>query len=122
MFKISDKMRLCFTSTLAIVGGTIFFFTWWQLSKNKNKKLPKSWRKVGELSDLLFFPVKSFGSIRENLLECTKLGLKSYWLRDRSLMVVDLNNKFQTLRQYPRMIHVIFKLKLKKQKTSSIFR
>lgn len=53
------------------------------------------------------FPVKSLGCVKENAIECTKLGLKLGWLRDRTLMVIDLDGNFVTGRQKPRMVQVI---------------
>ncbi|KAF7988343.1 hypothetical protein HCN44_000916 [Aphidius gifuensis] len=101
-----DRIRLGYVSALAIGAGTAAFFAWWWLSKNKKPKLPKTWRKVGELSDIFVFPVKSLGCVKENAIECTKLGLKLGWLRDRTLMVIDLDGNFVTGRQKPRMVQI----------------
>lgn len=92
----------------AVVGaGTVVVFLWWWWwSKRQKEKPPSRWRKVGELSDLVVYPVKSLGPVRMNTMECTKLGLKSGWLRDRTLMVIDLNGHFVTGRQNPKMVQV----------------
>lgn len=104
--KISYKIL----SVLAISTGTTLLLAWYYLLKNKKQKPPKKWHKVGELSGLYIFPIKSFSFIHENSLECTQLGLKSGWLRDRTLMVIDNDKKFLTLRQHPKMIYVIIQL------------
>ena len=40
-------------------------------------------------------------------VECTNLGLKSGWIRDRILMVVKEDGPYITARKFPHMIHVI---------------
>ncbi|KZC04339.1 MOSC domain-containing protein 1, mitochondrial, partial [Dufourea novaeangliae] len=75
-------------------------------TKGQKDRPPSRWRKVGELSNLIAYPVKSLGPVRMNTMECVKLGLKSGWMRDRTLLVIDLNGHFVTARQYPRMVLV----------------
>ncbi|XP_043286307.1 mitochondrial amidoxime reducing component 2-like [Venturia canescens] len=101
-----DRTRLGYVTALAVGAGSAFFVFWWLWSRKQKAGPPSKWRKVGEISDLMVFPVKSLGPIRENSLECTLLGLKSGWLRDRTLMVIDLDGKFKTARQYPRMVQI----------------
>ncbi|XP_017884267.1 mitochondrial amidoxime-reducing component 1-like [Ceratina calcarata] len=101
-----DRTRLTYVSAAAVGAGTVVVFFWWWWTKRQKNRPPSEWRKVGELSDLVAYPVKSLGPIRLNSMECTKLGLRSGWLRDRTLMVIDLNGHFVTARQYPRMVLV----------------
>ncbi|XP_057334775.1 mitochondrial amidoxime-reducing component 1-like [Microplitis mediator] len=101
-----DRTRLSYITALAIGTTTLVMFAWWWWRQRKNYKLPSKWRKVGELSNIFVFPVKSLGCIRETAIECTQLGCKSGWLRDRTLMVIDLSGKFVTGRQIPRMVQV----------------
>ncbi|XP_028982579.1 mitochondrial amidoxime reducing component 2 [Diachasma alloeum] len=101
-----DRTRLGYASALAVGIGTAVFFAWWWLSRNKRERPPTKWRKVGELSDMFVFPVKSLGAVKENAMECTQLGLKSGWLRDRILMVIDLDGRFVTGRQMPNMVQI----------------
>jgi len=54
----------------------------------------------------MVFPIKSLGIIRMKEMECTKLGLRSGWLKDRTLMVIDLEGRFLTARQLPKMVNV----------------
>ncbi|XP_014297400.1 mitochondrial amidoxime-reducing component 1 [Microplitis demolitor] len=98
-----DRIRPSYVTALAI-GVTALAFTWWRW--RKNTKLPNKWRKVGELSDIFVFPVKSFGYIKETEVECTQLGCKKGWLRDRTLMVTQLDGRFITARKYPQMVLV----------------
>lgn len=104
---IIDKMRLAYASAVVVGAGTaVFFLWWWWTGKRKEQKPPAKWRKVGELSDLIAYPVKSLGSVRVTAMECTSLGLKSGWLRDRTLMIIDLDGHFVTGRQYSKMVQV----------------
>ncbi|XP_011315393.1 mitochondrial amidoxime reducing component 2-like [Fopius arisanus] len=101
-----DRTRLGYASGLAVGISTAVFLAWWWLSRSKRERPPTNWRKVGELSDMFVFPVKSLGAVKENAMECTQLGLKSGWLRDRILMVIDLDGRFVTGRQMPNMVQI----------------
>lgn len=101
-----DRSRFAYVTAAAVGASTAVFFVWWWWIKRQKDQPPSRWRKVGELSDLICFPVKSLGPVRMNAMECTPLGLKSGWLRDRTLMVIDLNGQFVTGRQMPRMVQV----------------
>ncbi|CAD1476740.1 unnamed protein product, partial [Heterotrigona itama] len=101
------RTRLTYVSAAVVGAGTVVVFFWWWWTKRQKERPPSEWRKVGELSDLVVYPVKSLGPVRLNSLECTKLGLKSGWLRDRTLVVIDLNGHFVTARQWPKMVQVI---------------
>lgn len=103
---MADRTRLAFITAAAVGAGTAMVFLWWWWTKKQTDRPPRKWRKVGELSDLIAFPIKSLGPIRLTSMECTELGLRSGWLRDRSLMVIDLNGHFVTARQQPKMVQV----------------
>ncbi|XP_076760097.1 mitochondrial amidoxime-reducing component 1-like [Xylocopa sonorina] len=103
---ILDKMRLTYVSATAVGAGTAVVVLWWWWTKRQKEKPPLQWRKVGELSDLIMYPVKSLGPVRMNKMECTILGLKTGWLRDRSLMVTDMKGHFVTARQWPKMVQI----------------
>ncbi|XP_076620618.1 mitochondrial amidoxime-reducing component 1 [Colletes latitarsis] len=103
----ADRTRLTYVSAVVVGAGTVAVFLWWWWAKRQKEKPPSKWRKVGELSDLIAFPVKSLGSVRMTSMECTKLGLQSGWMRDRTLLVIDLNGHFVTARQVPKMVQVI---------------
>lgn len=103
---ISDRTRLTYVTTAAVGVGTAVFFIWWWWNRRQKPQPPSKWRKVGELSDLVVYPVKSLGPVRMTEMECTKLGLKSGWLRDRTLLVIDMEGRFLTARQLPKMVNV----------------
>lgn len=105
-FDLSDRTRLAYVTAAAVGAGTAVFFVWWWWTKRQRYQPPSKWRRVGELSDLIVFPVKSLGPVRITAMECTPLGLRSGWLRDRSLMVIDLDGRFITARQIPKMVQV----------------
>jgi len=101
-----DRTRLTYVTTAAVGVSTAVFFIWWWWNRKQKPQPPSKWRKVGELSDMMVFPVKSLGAVRMTEMECTTLGLKSGWLRDRILLVIDLEGRFLTARQFPKMVNV----------------
>jgi hypothetical protein len=105
-----DRNKLAYVSVAMVGAGTAILFVWWLWTKrhhhHHHHHQPTKWRKVGELSDLFCFPVKSLGAIRLNSMECTQMGLRSGWLRDRILMVIDLDGQFVTGRQMAKMVQV----------------
>lgn len=103
----SDRTRLAYVTAAAVGAGTaVFFIWWWWRTRKQRHRPPTKWRRVGELSDLIVYPVKSLGPVRTTAMECTQLGLRSGWLRDRTLMVIDLDGRFVTARQIPKMVQV----------------
>lgn len=66
-----------------------------------------SWRKVGEVSELICYPVKSCGSIRINEFNCTQIGIENETIRDRVFMVVKSNFKFITGVSHPKLLQVM---------------
>lgn len=62
------------------------------------------WRKVGELSDLLCYPIKSCGWIRIDELDCNKIGVQQNFMRDRTFMIVTSEGEFVTARKYPKLV------------------
>ena len=110
MFHVSktktDHSRIVWITVSGIGTGVAVFLAtkWW---KRRNRFIaPTNWRKVGEISELLIYPVKSIGPIKLEQMECTILGPKFGWLRDRTLMVTNLDGVFVTARQQPRMLLV----------------
>ncbi|XP_045453112.1 mitochondrial amidoxime reducing component 2 [Melitaea cinxia] len=91
-------------ATAGVVGGAYFAYNIYK--EYQEAKLPKVWHEVGTLKDLYVYPIKSCGPILLNKVECTTLGLKDGWLRDRVLMVVDEKNNFITARAYPHLLLV----------------
>ncbi|GBN61543.1 Mitochondrial amidoxime-reducing component 1 [Araneus ventricosus] len=65
----------------AVAVGVVGVMLW--------KKNKRSFVKVGTISKLYFFPVKSLRGIEVNAGKCTKLGFQVNGLLDRSFMVID---------------------------------
>ncbi|XP_018427550.1 PREDICTED: mitochondrial amidoxime-reducing component 1 [Nanorana parkeri] len=84
---------------LAGVGATMAV-TWLFLSRGKKKHV----RKVGEVSQLFLYPVKSCKGVPLQEAECRDYGLKNGELRDRHWLVVKEDKVHVTARQEPRMV------------------
>lgn len=65
---------------------------------------PKQWRRVGEVTDLQIFPIKSCGAIRLTQMDCSVIGPKLGLLRDRIFMVIQTDGTFITGRSHPRLV------------------
>lgn len=76
--------------------------------KHLANRPPKKWRRVGELSELVYYPIKSCGPIRVNQLECSALGLNDNGngLRDRIFMIITPEKQFITGRSHPKCVQV----------------
>lgn len=102
-----DRSRLAYVATTSLIAGLTITLIWRWRNKQRQQRPPTKWRQVGVLEDIVIFPVKSMGPVRiDDRIECTELGLKYGWLRDRSLMVVNQAGKFVTARQWPMLIKV----------------
>lgn len=101
-----DGTQLIFATVAAVGTSTAVFVSWWWWTKKQKLQSPSKWQKVGELSDIMIFPIKSTGIVRRKEIECTKLGLRSGWLRDRTLMIIDLKSRLLMPRQFPKMVNV----------------
>lgn len=64
---------------------------------------PQKWRRVGELSDLICYPIKSCGPIKLNSIGCGQIGLEDGNLKDRIFMIITTNGEFITGRQHPKV-------------------
>ncbi|XP_049877477.1 mitochondrial amidoxime-reducing component 1 isoform X2 [Pectinophora gossypiella] len=91
--------------TAGAIGGAYCAFQIYQNYYQKTK-LPTEWTQVGTLSDLYIYPIKSCGPVVADRAECSMLGLRDGWLRDRVLMVVDKNMNFVTARAHPELLLV----------------
>ena len=68
-------------ATVGVLGGAYYAY---QAYKNHNSsKLPDEWTEVGTLEKIWTYPVKSCGPVELAKAECSILGLKDSWLRDR---------------------------------------
>ncbi|KAM5165677.1 mitochondrial amidoxime-reducing component 1 [Mantella aurantiaca] len=84
---------------LAGLGATVAV-TWFFLSRRKKKRV----RKVGQISQLFLYPVKSCKGIPLQEAECREYGLKNGELSDRHWLVVKEDKVQVTARQEPRMV------------------
>ncbi|CAN2387455.1 Mitochondrial amidoxime reducing component [Pristimantis euphronides] len=81
--------------------GASAAITWLFLTRRyKTRQL----RRVGEVSQLFLYPVKSCRGIPLQEAECREYGLKNGALKDRHWLVVKEDNVFVTARQEPRMV------------------
>ncbi|XP_058064321.1 mitochondrial amidoxime-reducing component 1 isoform X1 [Anopheles bellator] len=68
---------------------------------------PREWQRVGEVSDLWIYPIKSCGAVRVRQFDCTDIGPAVGLLRDRTFMVVRSGDgTFITGRSHPTMVLV----------------
>ncbi|XP_069697221.1 mitochondrial amidoxime reducing component 2-like [Periplaneta americana] len=111
---------LHFSQTSIALGATAIAATiaavWWH--RVQRKKIPTKWRRVGEISELIFYPLKSGRGFELEEAECTELGLRTtdnapkeiQNLRDRTFLVYDANTyAFMTCRKFPSLMLVSLK-------------
>uniref|UniRef100_A0A182KH34 MOSC domain-containing protein n=1 Tax=Anopheles christyi TaxID=43041 RepID=A0A182KH34_9DIPT len=68
---------------------------------------PTEWHRVGEVSDLWIYPIKSCGAVRVRQFQCSPIGPQLGLLRDRIFMVVkSADGKFITGRTHPTLVLV----------------
>ncbi|XP_070502419.1 sensory neuron membrane protein 1-like [Chironomus tepperi] len=72
-----------------------------------SNRIPKRWRKVGEVSDLICYPIKSCRWVRVDSFDCTQIGIEKNSMRDRVFMVVRPNGNFVTAVAYPTLFEVL---------------
>ncbi|CAB3246105.1 unnamed protein product [Arctia plantaginis] len=98
-------------STVGLIGSFYIYY----LYKEKFKKrinLAQEWVHIGHLKQMYAYPIKSCAPILLNQAECSPMGLRNGWIRDRVLMVVDAgNNTFVTAKVYPELLKVKTSLK-----------
>ena len=70
------------------------------------KKKAKNWRKVGTVTELYLHPVKSMRGHLVKSLTCTKKGLCSQTLFDRSFMVIQSDGNMMTARKEPLLVTI----------------
>lgn len=64
------------------------------------------WRKVGEISEVICFPIKSCAPIRLKTIFCNELCLENGNLRDRVFMAVTPEGQFVTGRTQPKLVQI----------------
>ncbi|XP_069624569.1 mitochondrial amidoxime reducing component 2-like [Ranitomeya imitator] len=86
--------------SLLVCAAGLVAVTWLFLVRRKKKQL----RRVGEVSQLFLYPVKSCRGIALEEAECREYGLKNGPLRDRHWLVVKEDKVHVTARQEPRLL------------------
>lgn len=71
------------TAAVTAAGLLASHYAFKRYQENKRSKLPKEWVHVGHLKRLITYPVKSCAPILLDQAECSVMGLRDGWLRDR---------------------------------------
>uniref|UniRef100_A0A182MZY0 MOSC domain-containing protein n=1 Tax=Anopheles dirus TaxID=7168 RepID=A0A182MZY0_9DIPT len=97
---------------LAVAAGvgvvTAVGYGVYRLLKHRAEQMPPTeWRRVGEVSDLWIYPIKSCGAVRVRQFQCSPIGPQVGLLRDRIFMVVkSADGAFITGRSHPTLVLV----------------
>lgn len=67
--------------TTGVLAGA--YWTYCFYNNSKQRKIPTTWKEVGILKNIFIYPIKSCSPVHKNKAECTFLGLRDGWLRDR---------------------------------------
>ncbi|XP_013170922.1 PREDICTED: mitochondrial amidoxime-reducing component 1 [Papilio xuthus] len=102
---MSDKGPLVTAAATACALGAAYY-AYNVYKETRKPKLPEQWKQVGTLKEIYVYPIKSCGPVLLNKVECSTLGPKDGWLRDRFLMVVDREYNFITARTHPELLLV----------------
>ncbi|KAG4079961.1 hypothetical protein HA402_006273 [Bradysia odoriphaga] len=100
-----DSSRLAVTIAVGVGTATAIGLAY-LYRKNLENLPPKRWRKVGEISDLICYPIKSCGSIRLKTAFCNELCLEDGHLRDRVFMAITPEGQFITARSQPKLVQI----------------
>ncbi|KAJ8724010.1 hypothetical protein PYW07_007990 [Mythimna separata] len=103
---MSNYVPLYVTATVTAAGVLGGAYLAYRLAQDKPTKLPETWERVGVLKTINVYPIKSCAPVVLNTVECTYLGCRDGWLRDRVLMVIDDKRNFITARAYPELLQV----------------
>ncbi|XP_061721906.1 mitochondrial amidoxime-reducing component 1-like isoform X3 [Cydia pomonella] len=96
-----------YTTAAAVTAGVLgSAYCAYHIYQRSKPRIPTEWTQVGTLQKIYTYPIKSCGPVVLETGECSTLGLKDGWLRDRVLMVIDEKDNFITARAYPEMLLV----------------
>lgn len=82
-----------------ILAATLKYGASWWMRRKRNDMF----KKVGKVSKIYIYPVKSCKAIRLSEGECTKYGIEHNGLHDRGFVIVKPDGNIVHQRQYPRM-------------------
>ncbi|CAB3248946.1 unnamed protein product [Arctia plantaginis] len=109
---VSNPVPYYVTAAVSAVGLLATFYAHKRYQEKRRNKLPEEWVHVGHLKRLYAYPIKSCAPIVLNQAECSIMGLRDGWLRDRILMVVEApENNFVTARVYPELLKISCSIK-----------
>lgn len=100
----SSRQALLVTAGVATVTATAVGA--YYVKKRIDNTPPKQWRRVGEVNEIFVYPIKSCGPIKVSRVGCSMLGPRKNLLRDRIFMVTNVDGKWVTARQKPKMVLV----------------
>ncbi|XP_066938389.1 mitochondrial amidoxime-reducing component 1-like [Macrobrachium rosenbergii] len=80
---------------------------WWIWRRSSTPLLPESWEEVGEVSELIIYPLKSARGIRQKEAQAGIYGLCVDHLEDRAFMVLNAEGSFVSGRQADRLAAVV---------------
>lgn len=92
------------TAAAVVVSSLILY------QKRNKHVMPKEWRYVGDITEIISYPIKSCGPIRYSSVNCTVIGIEHDNLYDRTFLVTDLDGNFITARRYPKMVTIMPKI------------
>jgi len=101
-------------STTLVIGVSAVLLTvavaWWHQRVQGKNKVPTKWRRVGEVSEMTIYPLKSGKGVDLKEAHCTELGLravsnKTTELLDRSFLVFGSTDRtYMTAARFPKML------------------
>ncbi|XP_059617977.1 mitochondrial amidoxime reducing component 2-like [Phlebotomus argentipes] len=88
---------------IGVVAATFGYF----YRKKLLESPPRRWIRVGELTDLMIYPIKSCAGISVKTIQCSVLGLKEReHMRDRVFMITSLEGQGITARSHPKIVKI----------------
>lgn len=98
----ASKQALLISATVGTIAATALGA--YYVKKHIENTPPKMWRRVGEINEIFVYPIKSCAPIKVSKIICTMLGPRRNLLRDRIFMVTNVDGKWVTARQKPKMV------------------
>lgn len=101
MSSLLRNRKLLLTLGAVVSGGGYLYY------KNRgNCYFNQRWEKVGKVSHLYIYPVKSCSYIEVSQMEATLMGAKTDTVSDRVFMIVNENQELVTARSFPKLVLV----------------
>lgn len=97
---LRNRKFLLTLGAIAAGGGYLYY------QNRGNCYFNQRWERVGKVSHLYVYPVKSCSFIEVSQVEATHMGAKTDSVSDRVFMVVNENQEFVTARSFPKLVLV----------------